>query len=175
VDQEASLNLPELTARLAELFREGRPEVVLTHPYEGGHPDHDATALAVNSAVEALKREKIPVPLLLEFTSYHAGKAGEMITGEFLPCEDRRETAIVLTGEARRRKREMIQCFVTQRDVLRHFPVVYERFRYAPAYDFTEPPHRGELFYERFNWGITGERWRDLARKALRSQARITL
>src|SRR5258708_1673801 len=35
VDQEAYLNLTELTAKLADLFREGRPEVVLTHPYEG--------------------------------------------------------------------------------------------------------------------------------------------
>src|SRR5262249_45196073 len=54
-DQEASFHLPELTTRLAHLFRERQPQVVLTHPYEGGHPDHDASAFAVHAAVGEMK------------------------------------------------------------------------------------------------------------------------
>ena len=42
-----------------------------------------------------------------------------------------------------------------------------ERFRPAPNYDFTRPPHAGQLFYEKFNWGMTGEQWRALAGRAL--------
>jgi len=42
-----------------------------------------------------------------------------------------------------------------------------ERFRAAPVYDFTQAPHPGKLFYENFDWGMTGERWRDLAAEAL--------
>jgi hypothetical protein len=47
--------------------------------------------------------------------------------------------------------------------MLRRFPVDEERFRAAPVYDFSQPPHAGKLLYEHFNWGMTGERWRSLA------------
>jgi N-acetylglucosamine malate deacetylase 2 len=49
-DQEASFRLVELAAALAAKFSALRPEVVMTHAYEGGHPDHDATAFAVHTA-----------------------------------------------------------------------------------------------------------------------------
>src|SRR5207244_13008961 len=39
VDQESSLDLPELTARLAELFGERGPAVGVAHPYEGGQSE----------------------------------------------------------------------------------------------------------------------------------------
>jgi LmbE family N-acetylglucosaminyl deacetylase len=174
VDQEASFHLVELAEQLAVLFRERRPEVVLTHPYEGGHPDHDATAFAVHTAIETMKREKFPVPVLLEFTSYHADK-GRMLTGDFLPFEGCEELAFVLTAEARQRKQKMFDCFITQREVLRNFSVNYERFRVAPQYDFTELPPVGELFYEQFDWGMTGDRWKVLVKEAIGTLARITL
>jgi hypothetical protein len=36
----------------------------------------------------------------------------------------------------------------------------------APRYDFTRPPHRGQLYYETLGWPMTGERFRQLAREA---------
>src|SRR5262249_14674740 len=47
-DQEAARHLVELSCHLSRLFAELRPSVVFTHPYEGGHPDHDACAFAVH-------------------------------------------------------------------------------------------------------------------------------
>src|SRR5262249_28319315 len=156
--------------------RERQPQVVLTHPYEGGHPDHDASAFAVHAAAGEMKMEKVPVPVLMEFTSYHAA-AGGMITGQFLPSESCEEMAFVLTTEIRRRKRSMFDSFASQREMLLNFSVDYERFRIAPHYDFRRPPHAGELFYERFPWGMSGENWRKLAVEALNSfimQVRFT-
>ena len=63
----------------------------------------------------------------------------------------------------------MISCFASQLHMLRNFPVDVERFRPAPAYDFTSAPHPGRLYYENFDWGVTGERWRRLAEEALRT------
>jgi hypothetical protein len=54
----------------------------------------------------------------------------------------------------------MIDCFATQRWLLEQFDLAVERFRLAPAYDFLQPPHPGELHYETLGWGITGEDWR---------------
>jgi hypothetical protein len=63
----------------------------------------------------------------------------------------------------------MCDCFVTQRCVLDQFPIDRERFRQAPCYRFTAPPHEGRLFYEYFDWGMSGARWCALARHMLAS------
>lgn len=168
VDQEASLELGALTRTLAELLREVDPEVVLTHPYEGGHPDHDATAFAVHCACEVLERANGRTPLVLEMTSYH-GRAGSMEAGTFLPFDDAQEVTLVLSQTKRRFKAALFEHYRTQRHVLRAFPIDIERFRVAPKYDFAAPPHAGRLFYENFNWGMTGARWRELARRSRQS------
>ena len=50
VDQEAMQHLVYLTRRVRELLEQENPRLVLTHAYEGGHPDHDAASLAVKLA-----------------------------------------------------------------------------------------------------------------------------
>lgn len=160
-DQEASLAMAGLARRTASLLRDLRPGAILTHPYEGGHPDHDATAFAVHAACAL-----IPVPPeIYEFTSYHS-RDGVMEVGCFLIDGEPGEP-VVLTNAERERKRRMVDCFATQLRMLRHFPLDIERFRAAPVYDFTQSPHPGKLFYENFDWGMTGARWRDLAAEAL--------
>ncbi len=168
VDQEASLHLDRLARRLADWLAEVRPEVVLTHPYEGGHPDHDAAAFAVHAARRLLERERWPAPKVVEFGSYHA-KEGRLEAGVFLPAEGCEETLVTLSGGEREVKRRMFACFATQQPILRAFPIDAERFRPAPVYDFTRPPHPGPIHYDSLNWGMTGDRWRRLARAALRA------
>jgi LmbE family N-acetylglucosaminyl deacetylase len=165
VDQEATSHLLELTAQLEKLLRELKPDVVLTHAYEGGHPDHDATAFAVHAARQLLIRRGQSPPELVEMPFYHA-EAGEMIRGTFLAHPEIHETVLHLTALERERKRQLLACFRSQQRTLSAFPVEVERFRHAPAYDFTQPPHHGRLVYEQFDWGMTGQQWRELARQA---------
>ena len=160
-DQEASLAMADLARRIANLLRDLRPSAILTHPYEGGHPDHDATALAVHAASNLIPAS----PEIYEFTSYHA-RNGVMEVGCFLIDGEPGEP-VVLTNAERQRKQRMVECFATQLPMLRNFPLDIERFRTAPVYDFTQAPHAGKLFYENFDWGMTGTRWRDLAAEAL--------
>jgi LmbE family N-acetylglucosaminyl deacetylase len=164
-DQEASLHMAELTRRIEALVSELRPRALVTHPYEGGHPDHDATTFAVHAAC-ALAASP---PAIYEWTSYHAAAPGRPVieTGRFLAGGEQGQ-AIVLSDEDSRRKGRMIACFSTQLHILRHFSVDVERFRAAPAYDFTAAPHPGGLFYEQFAWGMSGERWRGLVARAMR-------
>lgn len=165
VDQEASLDLVELTCRLADLFREIDPAVILTHPYEGGHPDHDATAFSVHAACALVDRKGKPPPEIIEFASYH-DRAGAMSFFEFLPAEGCIERTILLSEQERALKRQMLDCFATQQKTIAPFPIDRECYRTSPRYDFTAPPHSGTLFYERYPWGMTGERWRLLAASA---------
>jgi len=168
VDQEAALDLPALALVIASLICGLEPDVVLTHPYEGGHPDHDATAFATHAALRLLEEDGAPRPALLELSSYHAGPRG-ITTARFLPYPGYTPRVIRLDIGARALKRRMMACFATQRPTLRWFPVGVECFRIAPPYDFTRPPHEGRLWYEHFPLGMTAARWTELAAAALRT------
>lgn len=165
-DQEASFALVDLARAAAIHLEQLQPDAIVTHPYEGGHPDHDATAFAVHAACRLLERQGHAPPVLIEMTSYH-GRHGMLQTGEFLPGTGDATVAVRLSEQERAFKRRLFDCYRTQRQVLGSFPLDYERFRPAPRYDFTRPPHAGTLFYEQFDWAITGPRWRELVHEAL--------
>lgn len=168
-DQQASLMLARLARHLAEGMDEEGTQVVLTQPYEGGHPDHDATAFVVHAAAALLRARGQGAPAIVEMASYHRGPDGVRTCG-FLPAPAGEEDARVmvdLTPEEQRLKAELIACFVTQEQTLAGFPLDQEGFRPAPRYDFTAPPHPGPLHYEHFPWGMRGERFRALAWEAM--------
>lgn len=165
-DQETSFSLITLSKRLEELLRELRPDIILTHAYEGGHPDHDSTAFAVHIAASSIYGKGFAPPVLIEFTSYHDSH-GQIRTSEFLSGMDQRTCNIVLSEEERIIKKRMLDCFVTQKNVLSVFNIEKEAFRFAPFYDFLKPPHEGTLYYEHFDWGIKGDEWRRLSAEAL--------
>lgn len=160
-DQQATLRLVELSRALAAGLRVFEPEAVLAHPYEGGHPDHDACAFAVHAAV----RLAAAACAIVEAPFYHAGENG-IETARFLPNG---HPALVrrLSEAEKRNKRERLSSFSTQAETLRPFGIEEEQYRLAPAYDFTRPPHAGKLFYENFSWGMTGARLCELAGAAL--------
>jgi LmbE family N-acetylglucosaminyl deacetylase len=59
VDLEACRALPELITVLRDAIDRARPELLITHAYEGGHPDHDAVAFAVAEACAGLARPRV--------------------------------------------------------------------------------------------------------------------
>lgn len=158
-DQTAVPNLNRVTLSLAGLFTRQPPDIVLTHAYEGGHPDHDATAFAVRAAADIAG---LPAEAVCEFASYHS-QFGAFRSGLFLPNGDGREIVYMLTDAELAAKRRLIACFRTQRRVLDPFDLSVERFRPAPRYDFTRPPHTPPLYYERFDWGSDGLQFRRVA------------
>jgi LmbE family N-acetylglucosaminyl deacetylase len=165
-DQEASLQLQQLTRRLFHRLNERRPDVIFTHPYEGGHPDHDACAFAVHRAVALMGAHAPKLPLVIECASYHAGPNG-IETGRFLPhSSNGQEIVYQLSSEERQRKQGLLECFSTQKDVLSYFKVEEERFRIAPEYDFGKPPHAGQVFYDQYPWGMTSQRFCELVIEA---------
>jgi LmbE family N-acetylglucosaminyl deacetylase len=161
-DQQAIFRIAEHAARLAALFDELRPSLVFTHAYEGGHPDHDATAAAVHAA---LHLAQTPFTIA-EFAGYHAGDAG-------MECEcflENRADVVSrrLTADQSRRKRDLLNCYTSQLHVLAQFPLQKEPLRPGKPYDFSRPPHEGPLYYDRFNWGVDSHSWLEQARRAFR-------
>lgn len=164
-DQEAALDLTAIVRRLTGLFRERGVKVVLTHAYEGGHPDHDAVAFAVHAARRLLAPES-EAPGVIEMPFYHVDDAG-WVRQRFVAGSGPPELALRLSDESRALKQRMFDAHATQRETLLHFPPEWERFRAAPAYDFTALPNRGNLLYERYPWGMTGAKWLELSGRAL--------
>jgi N-acetylglucosamine malate deacetylase 2 len=161
-DQEAIFQAASLIGELQNLLGELKPRALVTHPYEGGHPDHDAAALIARLACSRLGG---PLPALIEMTSYHA-REGRSITGEFLEAESADELSIQLSSEEQERKQRMLAAYSSQQLVLASFGIDRERLRPAPDYDFQRPPHPGRLWYEQLGWPLTGAGWRELARAA---------
>jgi LmbE family N-acetylglucosaminyl deacetylase len=156
-DQEASLHLGWLARELSRRLH--GVAAVLTHPYEGGHPDHDAVAFAVQQA--GLPR--------IEMAGYHAADGGGIRCGRFLAGTARSEEVVVTLDRSERMLRErMLGCFVTQHATLAPFAALHEeRFRRAPDYDFTRPPAE-RSYYDGFDWNMTSARWCKLAADTLR-------
>jgi N-acetylglucosamine malate deacetylase 2 len=163
-DQQAARQLPALSRRLADLFRREAIAEVLTHAYEGGHPDHDATAFAVHAAARLLAREGRRLSVL-EMPFYRLGPEGMLAQSIAGPADDAVVTE--LTEEERARKQRMMQAHATQQGVLAAFGTDAERFRPAPNYDFTVLPNEGALYYAGRDWGLTGEEWQRCTRAAL--------
>ncbi len=163
-DQEAALNLTRLTRRLAAICAERGIGVLLTHAYEGGHPDHDATAFAVHAAVRLLAARQ-PI-LIIEMPFYRQGE-GATCYQQFSPERNRIQITIPLDGNERERKRRMVAAYHSQQRVLAPFELTSERFRPATPHDFSELPNGGRLLYEECGWGMDGTRWRELAHTAL--------
>ena len=162
-DQEASFNLAaiatDLVGRLADT------EVVLTHAYEGGHPDHDSVAFAVHAACRLLA-VRGGSPALVDMPLYRLGDA-DWAVQSFIPDPRVPETIVELGPEASTLKRAMFAAFLSQGHVLPRFSLQAEPFRLAPRYDFRRLPNNGALLYERLEWGMTGARWLELAGAAL--------
>ncbi|HEY0477044.1 MAG TPA: PIG-L family deacetylase [Kofleriaceae bacterium] len=161
-DQATVFVLGELVAALSRELARWQPDAIVSHAYEGGHPDHDAVACAVAHAAAS-----VPV---FEMALYH-GATGALCAGEFLgPPLGLRH---VLTAPQRERKRAMLAQYRSQQATLSPFlELAHECYRRAPAYDFSRPPHGGPLQYERWDMAPTGARWRAAASRWIASRPR---
>ncbi len=162
-DQEAAFEMTLLSSKLTALLRERRPGLVITHPYEGGHPDHDSASFIARLAISQLTYGR---PEIIEMTSYHA-RDGECVAGEFLHSDPTSELVFELSEHQRDTRKRMLDAYTSQRLLLGSFETDRERFRKAPQYDFSMAPHDGKLWYECMGWPMTGEHWRKLARGAI--------
>jgi LmbE family N-acetylglucosaminyl deacetylase len=158
IDQQVCSRLDAIIGELREIVRGAAPPIVITHAYEGAHPDHDAIAFGI-SVLRAMRR--VPPFALVEFAGYHVNRSGEFVTNRF-PASAEHDGRVQLPIDAaeRRLKRLMLAAFRSQARVLRPFDVREEWVRPAPAYDFTSPPPGVEVWYDRLNLGVNSGQWR---------------
>lgn len=160
-DLEAAFCMPESARRLALLYSVHAIRTVFTHAYEGGHPDHDATAFVVHAAAALRAKYEHKPPVIIEMPYYHL-ENGVSIHQKFLPTNDPGLT-VKLTGLQVALKKKLYAAHETQRGVLKGFSIRTERFRLAqPNFNAlaNEPLHLYDAA------GINGRRWLELVRTA---------
>lgn len=161
-DKEAVDHLPRLVDRLAVDC--AGVAAIITHPYEGGHPDHDAAALAARVVADRLGCS------LVEFACYRLS-GGERVWADFPPDLSAPEHARPLTAPERDRVDLALAAHASQAAVFGDWRPTMERWRNAPAYDFTRAPPGEAVLFDRFGWEITSDRWRDRAKAAIGARA----
>lgn len=164
-DQEASSAMGWIALHLRD--RMDGTRLVFTHAFEGGHPDHDATALAVHMAAELIGAQSGEPPTIVDAPLYREGPDG----WEFRSYGDEAAAKVwrfALSPAQIALKQALVAAFVTQHATLHNMPLDAELFRLTPTPDFARLPNGGRLLYERYDWGMTGERFLDLVRDARR-------
>jgi N-acetylglucosamine malate deacetylase 2 len=153
-DQEAYLHLAKITQSLASLFDERGISIVLTHAFEGGHPDHDAVAFAVAQTARDTD--------IVEMPYYRLGSSGPLSQCFFEVDGAGEAHRTALTEDERKRKKLMIAAFKTQVAPLSKVSTEFETFRLAPQYDFSSEPNDGRIYYkEIFRWDLSASLLRD--------------
>lgn len=142
-DQQVADDLAGLAARLtADL---AGMAAVITHPYEGGHPDHDAAAFAVALAGVAEH---------IEFACYPTVD-GRRAFGRFWPDPGCPECVAPFDAATRDAVHAAIAAHESQAGVIGDWRPDCARYRHAPAYEFAAPPPPGLALYDGFGWAIT--------------------
>lgn len=150
VDQELHHHMDAASERLTGLVRRHRPEAIVTTAYEGGHPDHDTCSLLASSLG---RQQELAV---WEFPLYHRTGSGEMIFQRFMVPEPRDEIVLEVAPGELENKEEMVKAYGSQHPFLFEFDTKVERFRPQHSYDYSRPPHPGQLNYEAWQWSATG-------------------
>jgi len=161
-DQGATAALAALTDRLAGDL--AGTALVVTHPYEGGHPDHDAVACAVHRAVARLGPD---APAVVEFACY-ASFAGERHFWRFVDDPACPAHTRLIPPDERARMEAALLAHASQASVFGTLRPDAERWRAAPAYDYAAPPPGEACLYDGFGWAMTSARWRTHAAAAAR-------
>lgn len=149
VDQHLFLWIPQALDKLDAIVASARPDAVLTHAYEGGHPDHDTCSFI---GTVLARRHQLP---LWEFPLYHRSTDGVLVRQEFMVPVGTEVLLDITLAELEVKKR-MLDAHASQSLTLSEFSPAIERFRPMLDYDFSRPPHVGTLNYEAWQWSVTG-------------------
>lgn len=159
-DGRACLRIDVGVRRLAALIDQLRPDLILTHAYDGGHIDHDTVSAIAQLAVRLSKHH----PKIWEMAGYFYRDCSDMIKYCFPSGADKAAIVYRLSREEKQKKSQMLACFRSQKNTVDLFPDDIEVFRSAPSYDFKKPPVSGRLSYEVAEAGIESALWRMLVR-----------
>lgn len=131
VDQHLFQDLQQAFTSLSQIIHEFSPELIITHAYEGGHIDHDASHVLATRAARALHI------MNLEFPLYWRTEDGRDVFQEFRESQNG-EFVLTLSENEIAVKQRMVAEYRTQRELTSVFHHETERFRPVIKESYTE-------------------------------------
>jgi N-acetylglucosamine malate deacetylase 2 len=129
-DQQLHQKLPIVLNYLSAYLDSEKPNAILTHAYEGGHPDHDSCSFLASIVA---KRFSIPVYEMPFY--YKQASTGRLVFQKFMQ-QSPGDLSLDLSKSEIELKQKMFEAHRTQRRVLSDFDVNKECFRPQPKYDY---------------------------------------
>lgn len=127
VDSCLALDLEQRFDDLKGLINRINPDIILSPPYEGAHPDHDACAVLAKT----INRTCAGKVKCYEYALYNQ-VGGIPRFNDFMTDSDSEEYAIMASPEELRLKNLIIDCYISQKgDIVDRFPRDIERIRPA--------------------------------------------
>ena len=136
-DQKLHTFLARAAGMIERHISERRPEAILSHAFEAGHPDHDSCAILARWA-----GLKFSLPVW-EMPLYHRLTPGSPLIHQHFLRPIGNEVVLFPTPEELERKRRMLSQHRSQAAVISEFDAARELFRPQPSYDFSVNPNPG--------------------------------
>ena len=133
--------LEQAAGFLAEYIVQYRPDAILSHAFEGGHPDHDCCAFLAHWAGRKFSLPVWEMPLY-----YRPTPTSPLVYQQFL-CSYGNEIKLVPEPDKLLRKTMMLSEHRSQAAVISKFDKTREVFRPQPAYDFSVNPNPALLTF----------------------------
>jgi hypothetical protein len=86
----------------------------------------------------------------LEFAAYNY--AGGRVRSNRFPEANAGVVELRAKRDEAALKRQVLRLYRSERGNLRHIRIAGEQYRPLPRHDYSQPPHPGILFRERFHW-----------------------
>lgn len=136
-DQEV-MNNPYIIDKLFLLLKTINPDFVLIPPWEGAHPDHDATHFF---SLIALKNADFPFENIFEYGSYNFYN-GVLNVQKFIP-KNTEEIKLIPLYEEQKKWNKAMSFFKSQLSFQKEYvpKSKFEVFRKLPNYDYNKLPH----------------------------------
>jgi LmbE family N-acetylglucosaminyl deacetylase len=163
MDQHLFHHLHAAADSLRQIVRDRKPQAILALAYEGGHPDHDSCNFLGCQIADEFQLPVWEAPL------YFRRAGSDVLLQEFHSANGT-EIELTPTAVESRRKRAMCEAYVSQKGVVAIFENnTREIFRPMAQYDYSRPPHEGQLNYEAWQWPMTGQQVADKFQEFLAS------
>jgi LmbE family N-acetylglucosaminyl deacetylase len=146
-DQELMFHLEIALDWLRKVITEQKPQTIVTHAYEGGHPDHDCCSFLCSVVAGEYGLPVWEMPLY--------SRNGDKLVRQYLP-EHSSAVRLSASDSEVHRKAEMVAAYQSQDEFLQGFDLVTEKFIAQRKHDFSNPPHAGKLNYECWGWEVAG-------------------
>lgn len=135
-------HIPILYQTVLAVIEAHRIDTVWVPAYEGGNADHDV-ANAIGQSIRSRCR-------VFEFAEYNW--KDQSTQAQIFPDVQGDEVVLVLSREEKIGKRKLLALYASEKGNLSSIGADRECYRPLPERSYALPPHKGRLWYTRFQW-----------------------